>query len=502
MKRDGAPPSFKFLKKLTIAKPMQKEEIEDKKYRLHPLAYMKKDKGKSILLKFSPIDFEVEKRQYVHPAVAVLIALFDGKRTVKEIVKALSIVAKISDDDAWRDVISLLKGELTSGEKWLVEAEESERPLFEKSYNPLDFIDIPQMGESRCDTKLKFPYVLNYLCTFRCSVKCIYCYAQSYDIPPPEEMDWGRIREIIDEAKEIEVLHIYLGGGYPLCSKNFWKVLPYIIEKGIIPFVSTKTYLSEKHIYRIRDIGLKAIQVSIDTLDESVSRYLVGVEGYPAHMVGVIKQLVKAGIKTSTNTVITPYNIKGIPKLVRLLASLGVSRIALSPYGRSFYRHSDDLFLTLEDYDWLSEQVEMLRSEFPNIFIKYNDLRTSLEESPEEKERKWKQRALCSGGKEGLVIHPDGKVTICEELPHAQEYFVGDLSKQSIMEVWESEKLQEFIMPSREKFKGYPCYECDEFEECHRILGRCVRDALKVYGTVYAPPPQCPKAPPTYKRLY
>lgn len=479
---------------------MQWEEIENKKFVLHPLAYMKKDKGKSILFKFSPINLEIEKRQFIHPAVAVLLALFDGKRSVKEITNILREISTLTEDDARRDILALLNGDITNGERWLVEAEQSERPLFEKKYNPLEFVDKPAAEGN--NTKLCSPYVLNYLVTFRCSTRCIYCYAESYSIPPPPEMPLERVKEIIDEANELEVLHIYLGGGDALCSSNFWQILPYIIEKGIIAFVSTKTILTEAQVCKLRDIGLKTIQVSIDTLDEKISKYLLGVDDYPSRMIKVIKKLINSGIKTSTNTVITPYNVEGIPSLIRLLISIGVSCIALAPYGRSLYRHSDDLFLSLEQYDWLSEQVEKLRSQFPNTVIKYNAQRPIPDEPVEDKKRRWKQRALCSGGKEGLVIHPDGKVTICEELPRRPEYIVGDVSKQSLMEVWNSDRLQEAIMPPREKFKGWPCYDCEEFEECHKILGRCVRDALKIYGTIYAPPPQCPKAPFTTKRLY
>ncbi|MGB9607155.1 MAG: radical SAM protein [bacterium] len=369
-----------------------------------------------------------------------------------------------------------------------------------RSITRLNFVDKPAAEGN--NTKLCSPYVLNYLVTFRCSTRCIYCYAESYSIPPPPEMPLERVKEIIDEANELEVLHIYLGGGDALCSSDFWQILPYIIEKGIIAFVSTKTILTEAQVCKLRDIGLKTIQVSIDTLDEKISKYLLGVDDYPSRMIKVIKKLINSGIKTSTNTVITPYNVEGIPSLIRLLISIGVSCIALAPYGRSLYRHSDDLFLSLEQYDWLSEQVEKLRSQFPNTVIKYNAQRPIPDEPVEDKKRRWKQRALCSGGKEGLVIHPDGKVTICEELPRRPEYIVGDVSKQSLMEVWNSDRLQEAIMPPREKFKGWPCYDCEEFEECHKILGRCVRDALKIYGTIYAPPPQCPKAPFTTKRLY
>ncbi|MGB9607156.1 MAG: hypothetical protein ACPL7E_01325 [bacterium] len=91
------------------------------------------------MFKFSPINLEIEKRQFIHPAVAVLLALFDGKRSVKEITNILREISTLTEDDARRDILALLNGDITNGERWLVEAEQSERPLFEKKYNPLEF---------------------------------------------------------------------------------------------------------------------------------------------------------------------------------------------------------------------------------------------------------------------------------------------------------------------------------------------------------------------------
>lgn len=425
--------------------------ILDRKFRLSPFAYMKKDTGRSILFKFSPSTLLMESRQYIHPAIATLISLFDGERTVKEIAKILSYIANIPEESALNEISRLLGGELTQGEKWLVEVEKAKVPLFKKKYNPLEFVDTPTVG---VDMRMKSPYMLNYLSTFRCFAKCIYCYAEVHAIPPPPEMPLERVKELIDEAKELEVLQIYIGGGDPLCNPDFWEILSYVIKAGIIPFVSTKTLLNDKQIAMLKDSGLQVLQVSIDTLNSTTAKFMIGVAEFPSRMLSVISKLVKCGIKTLTNTVLTPLNVKEVPELVSVLSSLGVSHISFTPYGRSHYRHSDSLFLTLDHYKWLSQQIEMLRSKYPFITIKYNDMQESINPSPEKRKELWTKRALCSGGKEGLVIHPDGKVTLCEELPHSPQYFVGDVSRQSIKEVWESEELLEAIMPRREKFKG------------------------------------------------
>jgi hypothetical protein len=43
----------------------------------------------------------------------------------------------------------------------------------------------------------------------------------------------------------------------------------------------------------------------------------------------------------------------------------------------------------------------------------------------------------------------------------------------------------------REKFQGQPCYDCEEREECHNVMGYCIRDLAAHYGNIYQPPPNC-----------
>ena len=78
------------------------------------------------------------------------------------------------------------------------------------------------------------------------------------------------------------------------------------------------------------------------------------------------------------------------------------------------------------------------------------------------------KKALCSGNFQGFIILPDGKVTICEELYWHPRFIIGDLTKQSIMEVWNSEKAKNLVYLGREDIRTHsPCYNCDLFDACH-----------------------------------
>lgn len=96
------------------------------------------------------------------------------------------------------------------------------------------------------------------------------------------------------------------------------------------------------------------------------------------------------------------------------------------------------------------------------------------------------------------MILPDGKVTICEQLYWNPKYIIGDISVQSIVEVWNSERALQLAFPKREDFRDISaCKKCKIFDECYAYPNRCIVDVLKGYGQENDdfPDPRCAKAP-------
>lgn len=77
-------------------------------------------------------------------------------------------------------------------------------------------------------------------------------------------------------------------------------------------------------------------------------------------------------------------------------------------------------------------------------------------------------------------------------------YIIGDLTQQSIVEVWNSPKALQLAFPKREDFRDEsPCKSCKIFEECYAFPNRCIVDVLKGYGfdNKDFPDPRCVNAP-------
>ncbi|MGQ9608274.1 MAG: radical SAM protein [bacterium] len=460
---------------------------------LNPEWKMRKESGYVLLYRITDIGTIVEQ-SFIHPLDAIVIALFDGERTVEEVTSVLNYITghpvNVGDVELFIDKNS----------RYFVESSDI-LPKLRKKYDPLEFV----MSADSVDFIERRPIAplwLIFMITNDCRADCIYCYAEKQRYGNGgKPLSLSRIKELIKESAELHIPSINFTGGDPFMHPHILDILEYTIANDILPVVSTKCALSPEVVDRLAEIGMPRVQISIDSYDPETNLFMIGVKDYLEEMIPVIRRLKIKEIKTVTKTVVTPYNLYQIPFLVDLLVSLGVDNIGLSEYIRSLHHHpGDELFLSYDQLKWLTDEVGKLREKYGFSIISF-DSKLAPEPKDKAKERAFSMRVKCTAGIQQLAIYPDGKVVPCEETPSTPEFVVGDLSKESILEVWNSERLIASIRPPRDKFFGQPCYDCLDFYECHAFLGRCFIHSLKVYGTKYAPAPECPKAPFTNVRL-
>jgi len=459
----------------------------------------------------------------LHKAVGITLALCNGQRTVADIARITRPFVKIPDDEAAIRIanhkvkailhyMSMTKEE-QRGEKTLPSDYPSAAVLMGKAdydksfgqtsipvveYNAEAFLpkDVSELSNSEVRVVHDLvPVELNWHLTSECSTNCRYCYLGRRNV---QSMPIERTLELIREAADIGVLCICPAGGDVLLYPHLTDVLEEMCRHTLMPvMLSTKSLLSKDKAKAIAGVSgvLWELQFSIDSTVDDVADYLAGTTGYCRRIFASIDNALEAGLHVTAKAVITPYNILTIPKLYRDLKKCGVTRIRLATYGRSGYHHTDDLFNHMDSYDWLQKQVDELRTEFPEDHISTQNGPTSMEpRSRESRVAGWKKRSCCTAGRTAMMICADGKVIPCEQMPETEEFFCGDVSYQSIQEVWNGKRLRELTYGiERERFKGQPCYNCEEREECHEVMGFCIRDLALHYGNIYQPPPNCPK---------
>ncbi len=467
-------------------------------YRIRPNAY------NSIIY---PFDAEDASSWRSMPAVAgVALTLLDGRRTNLEVAKELESLLGL-DIEQSKALLGFLVSHSNSepGKEYLCRYTPGNGTQSFSTYPTLRFLE-KLKGNSLTDipqgAKLEAPLTLILMPTNNCDVSCRYCYAEKNGPQPNDMLSLSRWFEIIDEAASLEIHAHTFSGGDPLTYPGIDLLFERMALYGMKFLLPTKSFVSKELAARFSDIGMQelvTIQISVDGVSRAIDE-LVGLADYANRAFTSIKNLVEEGFYVRTNTVCTPLNYREMPDLVRKLHDLGVKRASITNYARSFYRHDDSLFLDEEQIRWVNERVSMAGSA-----LHWNDLRANAAirdfsvPDREEQLAGWKDRSYCSGGKSCMVITPNGDVVLCEQVPQRAPFVVGSLRDRSITDVWNSPEIDAFVHPPRELFKGTECEECDEFDECHAVYGRCFRDAYFTYRNLYSPSPNCPKAPPGFR---
>lgn len=450
-----------------------------------------------------PFDSEEASTWHIMSFIqGIALTLFDGKRTAKEIAAILSELMSIDIDKSADIVKCMINSSQSNPDKAFLELYSSEHKNGNFTvYDTAKFVRKLKGGRENMEDmseKLDVPLSLLIMPSNKCDVDCIYCYAHRKNVPEAEMLNLKQWCDIIDEASELGIDIVTFSGGDPLTYPNIEVLLERMVLKGIKFLLPTKKYISKEMAKKFYEIGMadKAIiQISIDGYSENIDK-LVRRKNYARDALETIKNLTEYNLFVRTNTVCTPINYMEVPELLRRLHSLGVKRSSVTNYALTHYRHKEELFLSEEQIQWVKNEVSKIKNEFNWEGLSCNaGVRDFSQDKGEEDKESWKTRSHCSGGTSSMSITPDGSVILCEQVPQDKPFIVGNIKNSSIMEIWNSQELLNFIYPDKALFKGTACESCEEFDECHRIYGRCFRDSYFVFNKVFGPPPNCPKAP-------
>lgn len=426
----------------------------------------------------------------------VIVTLLRPDRTISRIVDICSYLYDIDHDSAFQVVAKSLSSINKSGVFIVI----YKSGMDAQTYSPVDFCsthtDVSDI------VRLDVPLELGLTLTHNCNTDCRYCYAERKHIASDDLLSLDDWINIIEQARELGVMSVPLLGGDVLTYKHIFKVLGILRKYKYKIEISTKSHISGKFARELSGYidENSFIQLSIDSNRDEIADFLVQKSGFLASMLDSINNLDKCGINIRVKSVMTGFNIKDVETLILMLHKYGVRRILIEDYGRSYFRHSDDLFVEPGLSSWARDRVAHIKNRYPEMEIsygaqsyeKYMQGQTAL--SDDELWNRWKKRNRCSAGSSSITIAPGGMVIPCEQMPQNQTHDLGNVRNNSLIEIWNSERLLNYVYPERELFAGGPCYDCEGFDDCHRKHGHCFRNALFSYNNHLLPSPDCPRA--------
>ncbi|MDD2755520.1 MAG: radical SAM protein [Methanothrix sp.] len=437
--------------------------------------------------------------RFLNPAQAITLSLFNGKRDLTDVVEIVAYLFDLDTQTASHEVDALLSlpvnNEHTIG-TFIIDVSDIDIKSM-RLYDPKAFIpDKNQLIPD--DPRCNIPCSMIVLPTMRCYTNCRYCYADRNGFRG-KEFDVPLFKDLLRQAKNCGIETVNFSGGDIFCRSDAFELIEYTLSRGMYPNIPTKYPLSKDQIERLSEMGLSTIQISIDALDSNIIDDLVAVSpGYGNRILQTLNYLGEIGIKVRTNTVLTPYNIRDAINLAKYLTKQPyIIKSNFTCYGRSIYHHHENMFCPSEMIHIFKNDFDKIKNIFPAKIFFSGLVSDPYKGDEAERTTRFSKRSFCTASRRGFVVLPDGRVTICEELYFHDSFIIGDLNKQSLMEIWASPKAMELAHPSQALVPDGACRDCLDFRTCHEGLGRCFRECIKSYGIhrPHWPDPRCPKAP-------
>lgn len=476
------------------------------KYILSPQYALRHGKDKTFIISHQGYG-EKSSISIIHPIFAMMLSFFNGI-TKEDAYKKIAETFNLSIDIVSSHLDKLIEngeyircGESTFPPRIIIEYQDG-MPLHKYTYNDFlyDSIDLTM-------SRLEAPVDIICNLTLKCATSCIYCYADRKN-HQNLRMDLDLVEDIIEQAKDLGVLRFKLMGGEIMLYKGWERIVSKMIDYGFQPDISTKRPITENEILKWKEIGATTdpIQISLDTLIKDHLYRILGVhDPYYDNIKQTFDLLEKHQVNYVVHTVVNQYNdsIEDIMSLAnffqhrRYLKNWMFDAAKCSMYNGLEYK---DYKTTPENLNKIGKYVDNLNelNSFPFKLYKPSILRDFNRLPIKDKEKRFMNRTMCSGNLNALYILPDGQVTICEELYWHPHFIIGDLKKQTLKEIWNSEKAKKlFYLKQSSIPKDSPCSDCPDFADCRKYKHICWRDTILAYGfdKWYYPDISCPRAP-------
>lgn len=439
----------------------------------------------------------------IHPLYAQILCFFDG-REYDDCVKSAAIYLHTT-----KETVQKFSDRLLDNENFVEIGTKFGTSIFPpftlttRSFYKHEVFNTPdKYGYTSIDLRVKrhsTPTEITLMLNNVCVTNCMYCFEDKSKVHNCQ-ISLSRIKELICEAKHLNVRTFDVIGGEFFLYKHWKEVLTELHNNGFRPYLSTKMPLNGEFVKTLAEMNIKDIQISLDSL---IARHLSGLLGVKVNYCDKIKQtlhwLNKYNIPVSIHTVLAKINgsvadmesIFDYIKDMHNIIEWKIVKADYTIYAKDYFSKiqiADDNLYAISDYIESIKTRSCCKIDF--------DLPVENKLDKNIKKSNFFNRAFCSGLYSSMYILPTGDVTICEQTYWHPHFIVGNVLNQSLQDIWTSEKAKSIYCIKQEDIpEDSLCSHCKDFDECRSLKQVCYRDIIKEYGIDkwYYPDPNCPK---------
>lgn len=269
-----------------------------------------------------------------------------------------------------------------------------------------------------------------------CNSNCKDCAGGRTEKTTSISLDEGK--RIIKELKELGARGLtFTGGGEPLCNPATIEFVKYAKELGFDIGFITNGLLFTKEICELLVKSCVWIRISLDAGNYEIYKLTHGLnkESFEkavqtTKFLVEMKKELNSDVTIGTGFLTSPETIGGILDFVRLSKELEVDYAQFRPYHHSQYDLKIENAI-LETEKLASDSFNVLSSKHKYECMKLNDYGRNY--------------GVCYGHQFATVIGADMKMYLCCHMRGIVKFCLGDLRKNSVKEIWNSEQRQKAI---------------------------------------------------------
>lgn len=305
------------------------------------------------------------------------------------------------------------------------------------------------------------PYLTNLHIeiTSKCNEKCVHCYIPS--TAKALDMDSMQFLEILEQCRDLRILHLTISGGEPMLHKDFCNFLRKCREYDMSVNVLTNlTLLNNDILKELEANPLLGVQVSLYSMDPLTHDEITQVDGSFQKTFNGIQKLIEHNIPMQISCPIMKQN-KG-------------SYIDVKNWAAKYGIDVGDDYVIIAKYDHTTENLNnrLSISEVSEIIIKdassNNEYFNRLEENAKTKREMSPNDFICSICNSSVCIAENGNVYPCAGW---QDCVLGNVNQRSIEDIWNNSEKTRYLRNLR--LKDFPkCIICPDKEFCTMCMVR------------------------------
>lgn len=343
----------------------------------------------------------------------------------------------------------------------------------------------PGTSQARRDAvTVEAPFLVALNLTRRCNLRCAHCYldAGTLGAGEPAELSTEEVKSLLGEIAALsDATWIVLTGGEPLLRPDLLVLARHASRLGLMVVLGTNgTLLTNASVAALKEAGVKAAGISLDSLDPAYHDRFRGLAGAWERTMAGIDACRRAGLMFQIHISVTDDNAAELDAMIAFARSAGaavlnVFFLVCTGRGRAMSNISPHVYEAV-----LRRLAEAARDE-PELLVRarcaphFKRVARQMNPPLPFTLLEGYEAGGCLAGKRYCRITPEGELTPCPYM----EISAGSLRDHAFADLWQEASL--FAQLRAPELSGR-CGAC----EYARLCGGCRARPLARHGELMA----------------